>query len=291
MNDKDHKSMRLIFQTITLLLLSSMAHGQTRDTLYVWPDIVPNESSEKHLPVQTDNTKGDVVRITDVTNPALIVFEPETSNNLGVGIIVCPGGAYNILAIDKEGYEIGEWLSELGYTAFVLQYRVPDNQLGALNDIQRAIRMVRAEANQYGLNPKKIGVMGFSAGGSLCARASTQFAIDSYPKVDAIDTLSSKPNFSMLVYPAYLDKGKNSSITPELTVTDKTPPFFIFGTSDDPHGNSSLVMTTELRNNKIPVELHLLQNGGHGYGMRSGNIAAETWPSLLKNWLVYMDKL
>ena len=277
--------MRLILLTITLFVFSSIIQGQTRDTIYLWPDKVPNEKMEKHPPVQTDNTNGNVTRITDITNPALVVFEPQKSKNLGVGIIVCPGGGYNILAIDKEGYEIAEWLTKLGYTAFVLQYRVPNNQLGALNDIQRAIRIVRNEANHYLLTPEKTGVIGFSAGGSLVARASTLFTEDSYPKGDAIDKLSCKPNFSMLVYPAYLDKGEDRSITPELVLGKDVPPFFIFGTSDDSFGNSSLVFAQVLRDNKTPVELHLLQNGGHGYGMRPGNIAAKTWPLLAEAWL------
>jgi acetyl esterase/lipase len=285
MGNKLNKNMRLIFQTLTFLLISTVLQAQTSDTIYLWPDKVPNEKMEKHPPVQTDNTKGDVTRITDITNPALVVFEPKNSNNLGVGVIVCPGGGYNILAIDKEGYEIAEWLNGLGYTAFVLQYRVPDNQLGALNDIQRAIRIVRSEVNHYHLNPEKIGIIGFSAGGSLVARASTLFTNASYTKVDTLDKLSCKPNFSMLVYPAYLDKGEDRSITPELVLSKDVPPFFIFGTSDDYFGNSSLVFTQALRDNKTPVELHLLQNGGHGYGLRPGNVAAITWPSLAEVWL------
>ena len=277
--------MRLIFQIITLLLFTSILQAQTGETIYLWPGNVPNEKMEKHSPVQTDNTKGDVIRITNITNPALIVFEPEKSNNLGVGIIVCPGGGYNIIAIDKEGYEIAKWLNELGYTAFVLQYRVPDNQLGALNDIQRAIRIVRSEAKHYLLNPEKIGVMGFSAGGSLCARASTRFSIDSYLKADNIDELSCRPNFSLLIYSAYLDLGENRSLTPELIMSKDIPPFFIFGTADDEYGNSSLVFAQALRDNHTPVELHLLPSGGHGYGLRPGNIAAEAWPSLAETWL------
>lgn len=276
---------RLFFITILMLFFLSMIQAQTRDAIYLWPDKVPNEKMEKHPPVKTNNTKGDVTRITDITNPALVVFEPNHPNNLGAGIIVCPGGGYNILAVDKEGYEIAEWLNQLGYTAFVLQYRVPNNELGALNDIQRAIRMVRKKANHYHLNPEKIGVIGFSAGGSLVARASTRFADASYSEGDAIDKLSCKPNFSMLVYPAYLDNGEDRSITPELVMSKQVPPFFIFGTSDDPYGNSSLVFAQALRDNQTSVELHLLADGGHGYGMRLGNIAAKTWPSLAELWL------
>lgn len=274
-----------LFLSITLLFSLSMLSAQTRDTLYLWPDQVPGEQEAKHAAVQTDNTKGNTIRLTDITNPALVVFEPKKQNSSGVGIVICPGGGYNILAIDKEGYEIAEWFNELGYTAFVLQYRVPKKQAGALNDIQRAIRMVRSKAIKYDLKVDKIGVLGFSAGGSLGARASTLFNTETYEKIDDMDKVSSRPDFAMLIYPAHLDHGENRSLTPELTITEATPPFFIFGTADDQYGNSSLVMTTALRDHKIPVELHLLPTGGHGYGMRPGNIAAETWPNLARKWL------
>lgn len=278
-------NLRMCYVLIGMLSFSSILHAQAGNTIYLWPDEVPGEKEEKHPPVQTNNTKGNVIRLTNVTNPAFIVFEPEKQNHSEAGIIICPGGSYNILSFDKEGTEIAEWLNKLGYVAFVLQYRVPKKEKGALNDIQRAIRLVREQSEKYNLDPGRIGVMGFSAGGSLCARASTQFTENSYPKADDIDSFSCRPDFSMLIYPAYLDRGKNRSITPELNISDKTPPFFIFGTSDDTHGNSSLVMATSLRDHKVPVELHLLAVGGHGYGLRIGNIAAETWPPLAKEWL------
>ncbi|ULC58558.1 alpha/beta hydrolase fold domain-containing protein [Flaviramulus sp. BrNp1-15] len=275
---------------LIVLLFSSLANSQTKDIIYLWPNEVPGEKKAKHPPRQTDNRSGNVIRLTDITNPTLTVFKPEKRNDSDVGIIVCPGGGYQYLTVNKEGYEIAEWLNTLGYTAFVLEYRVPEKQEGALNDIQRAIRIVRGHSKKYNINPDKIGVLGFSAGGSLAARASTRFTTDSYSKIDDLDNLSSRPDFSILIYPAYLDKGENRSLTPELTITDKTPPFFIFETADDPYGNSALVMTTALRDHKIPVELHFLPEGGHGYGMRPGNIAAETWPSLAKNWLHSMFK-
>jgi acetyl esterase/lipase len=253
--------------------------------IYVWPDEVPGETEAKHLPVIQPVTAGNDIWLTDVTNPVLNVFKPQESVNNGAAVIVCPGGGYNILAIKNEGYEIAEWLNKLGFTAFVLQYRVPDKRAGALNDIQRAIRIVRSKADKLKFDPEKIGVIGFSAGGSLCARASTLFSNDSYTKIDDIDALSSRPNFTLLIYPAYLDKGENRSLTPELTIGSDTPPMFIFGTADDRVGNSSLVMTTALRDAKIPVELHFLPKGGHGYGLREGNIAGETWPVLAERWL------
>jgi len=127
--------------------------------------------------------------------------------------------------------------------------------------------------------------MGFSAGGSLSARASTRYADKTYEPVDATDQLSSKPDFALLIYPAYLDQGPNKSLTQELKLDSKSPPMFVFQTADDPWGNSSLVMAGALRDAKVPVELHLLATGGHGYGVRQGNPAAETWPELAAKWL------
>lgn len=260
-------------------------YSQTVDTIYLWPDKVPGEKGPKHDPIQTENTSGDVIRLTDVTNPAIIVFKPEASLHNGAGVIVCPGGGYRILAMDKEGYEIAEWLNTLGFTAFVLQYRVPNKQKEALYDIQRAIKVIRSKAPEWRLNTSKLGVMGFSAGGGLSALASTRYNEVTYPKLDRMDSESCRPDFALLIYSAYLDKGVNRSLTPELLVDHNTPPMFIFGTADDSHGNSSLVMAAALRDQKVPVELHLLSEGGHGYGMRPGNVAAETWPALAEIWL------
>ena len=275
-----------LFSTLILILLFTVAnYAQTRNTIHLWAGKVPGENEEKHEPIQTSNTRGNVIRLTDVTNPAVIVFEPDVSVNNGAGVIVCPGGGYEILAIDKEGYEVAEWLNKLGFTAFVLQYRVPDKQEEALFDIQRAIRVIRSKAPAWDLNTNKLGVLGFSAGGSLSARASTRYAVDTYAKMDSIDSISCRPDFAVLIYSSYLDDGENRSLTPELLVDNNTPPMFIFGTSDDRFGNGSLVMAAALRDNEVPVEVHLLQEGGHGYGMRPGNIAAETWPLLAEDWL------
>ena len=173
----------------------------------------------------------------------------------------------------------------MGYTAFVLEYRVPKNRKGALQDMQRAIQLVRSKATEYDINPRKIGVMGFSAGGHLSTLISTNYLEDTYQKVDNIDEFSSRPNFSMLIYPAYLDKGEHKHLSPELKVDQYTSPFFIFVTADDPYGNSALVISSALRDKKVPVELHMLAKGRHGYGLRKGNEAAETWPKLAEVWL------
>jgi|TARA_B110000495_G_scaffold196806_1_gene206175 acetyl esterase/lipase len=277
--------MKNILAIVASLFVAGQTLAQGNKTIYLWPGQVPGETEAKHDPVQTDNTSGNVIRITDITNPALIVYEPEESKKNGSSVIVCPGGGYSILAVDKEGYEIAEWLNSLGYTAFVLQYRVPKKYEGAFMDIQRAIRIVRNGANKWKLDVDTVGVIGFSAGASLSAHLSTRFTEQTYLKIDAMDDLSSQPNFTMLIYPAGLDRGENRSLTPELTISDKTPPTFIFATTDDRHANSALVYAGALRDAKIAVEVHLLPEGGHGYGMRKGNAAGETWPKLAEVWL------
>jgi acetyl esterase/lipase len=277
--------MKISIALIALLMISLFGFSQNSVPVCLWPGKVPGEAENKHEPVRTPNKDGDVIRLTDVTNPAFFVFKPKREKSNEAGVIICPGGGYSILAYDKEGTEIAEWLTKIGYTAFVLQYRVPKKQEGALMDAQRAIRLIRKEANGYGLNSNKIGIMGFSAGGNLSARAATLSAKRGYTPVDKADSLSCRPDFALLIYPAYLDQGQNRSLTPELLVNGNTPPMFLFATADDSWGNSALVMTTALRDAKVPVELHFLAKGGHGYGLRPGNIAGETWPKLAEIWL------
>jgi len=277
--------MKNLFVFLPLFLLSISTYAQKREIIYLWPGKVPGELKEKQPPV-IDTSKNDkILRFDEVTNPAIEVFLPDKAINNGSAVIVCPGGGYNILAYDLEGTEIAGWLNRLGFTAFVLQYRIPDKKGGALQDVQRAMRIVRNNPQKWNIDPEKIGVMGFSAGGSLSARASTLFNKKTYPPVDKSDSLSCRPSFTMLIYPAYLDQGPGLTLTPELELSKDVPPVFIFQTADDTYGNSALVMAGALRNAKLPVELHFLSTGGHGYGLRPGKVAAETWPLLAEKWL------
>lgn len=268
-----------------IMLGLNTAISAQQQTIHLWPGTVPGEPAAKQMAQVTADGSNNVKRLTDVTDPLLEVFPAPANNNNGVGIIICPGGGYNILAINLEGYEVAAWLNKLGYTAFVLQYRVPKKEAGALQDAQRAIRIVRSRAAEWRLQPDKIGLMGFSAGGSLTARAATLYNVNAYTPFDKADSLSARPAFGILVYPAYLDKGENRTLTPELKPDSQTPPMFIFATSDDSYGNSALVMAGALRDAKATAELHFYAKGGHGYGLRPGNPAAEVWPGLLEKWL------
>lgn len=277
--------MKTIISIILIFMFVFESFSQKRDIIYLWPGKVPGEVKEKQAPVIDTTGKDSVLRFNEVTNPAIEVWMPDPSTVNGSAVIVCPGGGYRILAYDKEGTEIAAWLNKLGFAAFVLQYRIPDKKEGALQDAQRAIRIVKNNAGKWKIDPEKIGIMGFSAGGSLSARASTLFNKKTYPAVDKADSLSCRPSFTMLIYPAYLDQGPNLTLTPELQLNRDVPPMYIFQTADDQYGNSALVMAGALRNAKLPVELHILPTGGHGYGLRHGSMAGETWPILAEKWL------
>ena len=254
------------------------------DSVYLWPGVVPNETKPKSPPVSTTLDDG-TIRVVEVTNPFFAVFEPKPPDKNGKGIVVCPGGAYVRLAIHKEGYAVAEWLTNLGYTVFVLHYRVPDKRDGALQDLQRSLKLIRQQAQAYGIDPMKLGAMGFSAGAHLVARAGMTSSIQHYPVHDASDKQAGTPDRMILIYPAYLSSGPHNSLTPELQASDKTVDTFIFQTMDDGSAPSALALASALQAAKANVTLHMLPKGGHGYGLYPGNIAAETWPKLLEVWL------
>lgn len=249
----------------------------------MWPGQVPDETEAKHPAILRDSLQ-HITRITDITDPLLTVYKPSANINLHAAIIISPGGGNKYLAIDLEGYEVAKWLSGLGYTVFVLNYRVPNKQTGSLQDIQRAISLIRSKANDYNINIRKIGVMGFSAGGNLSARAMTNFTKRTYVPVDKNDSLSCRPDFALLIYPGSLSTGNDHKLIPEVSVTNDTPPTFIFVAADDQYG-PPLSLAYALKDNKVPYELHVYPKGGHGYGLRKGNPAAETWPALAARWL------
>ncbi len=273
-----NKTKTMLLASAMLLAAPAWAQESERN---IWPDKRPAEVTLKKGRMKQEMGDDGILRIQQMPVPTLQKF-PVVKSPKGKVVIVCPGGGYQILAVNHEGTEIAQWLNALGYTAYVLRYRVPDNREGALQDVQRAIRIARAE------NPgKQVGVMGFSAGASLTARAATRFQLPSYTATDETDTQSARPDFAALIYPAYMDEGEHHTLTPELTITEQTPPFFVFQTADDRYGNSALVISQALRNHKIPVQLHIYEKGGHGYGLRANLAeAASKWPKLMEEWLL-----
>ena len=273
-----NKTKTMLLASAMLLAAPAWAQESERN---IWPDKRPAEVTLEKGKMKQEMGDDGILRIQQMPVPTLQKF-PVVKSPKGKVVIVCPGGGYQILAVNHEGTEIAQWLNALGYTAYVLCYRVPDNREGALQDVQRAIRIARAE------NPgKQVGVMGFSAGASLTARAATRFQSPSYTATDETDTQSARPDFAALIYPAYMDEGEHHTLTPELTITEQTPPFFVFQTADDRYGNSALVISQALRNHKIPVQLHVYEKGGHGYGLRANLAeAASKWPKLMEEWLL-----
>jgi acetyl esterase/lipase len=233
-------------------------------------------------PIATTLQDGSI-RVVEITNPFLAVFKPQVSNRKA--FIICPGGAYVRLAVHKEGYTVASWLSRLGYTVFVLQYRVPDKREGALQDLQRSIRLIRFRAKEFGIDPDKIAAMGFSAGAHVVATAGLTKVSPTYPVQDDVDRLSPVPDRMVTIYPAYLAEKPGLTLSSELKPDSSTVETFIFQTMDDQLAPSSFALATALRNAGANVELHILPGGGHGYGMDPGNRAAEAWPKLLETWL------
>jgi acetyl esterase/lipase len=215
--------------------------------------------------------------------------------NTGAAVIVFPGGGYNVLAIDLEGTEACDWLTSRGITCVLLKYRVPCAKVGpyrdcpsALQDAQRALGLVRFRAAEWHVDPNKIGVMGFSAGGHMVASLSTHFELRRYPPVDDADKVSCRPDFAVALYPGHLAVPEEDFVlNPDIRVTGRTPPTFLLHASDDPVDpvENSLVYYAALRKADVPAEMHLFVHGGHAFGLRRTASPITKWPELLDVWL------
>jgi acetyl esterase/lipase len=266
-------------------------------TLPLWPGIAPGAPA--NLPPEVDTTTAKdnliagrpIVRLGNVSTPTLTLYAPK-ENNTGAAIVVFPGGGYRILAIDLEGTEVCDWLNSAGITCLLVKYRVPDTgpypkSPAALQDAQRALGLVRQHAAEWHIDPNRVGVLGFSAGAHLSAALSTHFDKRLYDPVDAADALSCRPDFAVIVYPGYLaNAAENMAANSEIQPTEKTPPSFIVQAEDDPvHVENSTVYFLQLKNAKVPAELHLYAQGGHGYGLRRTELPVTTWPQSVETWL------
>lgn len=272
--------------------------GASLPAIDLWPGTPPGETKtfdpEKDLSKPNDGRVAgkEVIRLGNVSKPTLQVYRPAVDKNTGSAVLVCPGGGYHILAMDLEGTEVCEWLNSLGVTAVLLKYRVPRRDgasegLAPIQDAQRALGLTRSHAKEWGIQPDRIGVMGFSAGGHLSARLSNQFKDRHYPLIDDSDRISCRPDFVMLIYPAYLtDKDKGDQLRPEMPVSSNTPPTFISISQDDPvRVENALHYSVALQAAKVPLELHVYPTGGHGYGLRRTEVAVTTWPDRAAEWL------
>ena len=272
------------------------------EVIRLWPGKAPGETKEigpeRALPAKAKEAANPIIRLTDVSTPVLTIFEPETKASTGTSVIVCPGGGYNILAYNHEGTEICEWLNSLGITAGLLKYRVPRRDPDApheipLKDAQRAMRLMRSRAADLGINPERIGMLGFSAGGNLTMMAGTHYEEMTYDPIDAADKQSARPDFLIPIYPAYLvDKKNASQLDPLVAVTKDTPPTFVAITYDDAdRAIGAALLLIELKKNKVPGELHIYHKGGHGYGMRPSANPVSKWPQRCQEWMISLGLL
>jgi len=296
----------LVLAALLLLGAAPMLHAQQVLPLYKGniPDSKPNDVKETSVTLANGG-----VRISNVVQPTLTVFPASKEKATGTAMIVCPGGGYTRLSIDHEGYDVAKRLNDMGITAFVLKYRLPndasqpDKSLAPLLDAQQAVRLVREQAAKFNVKPDRIGLMGFSAGGHLASTAGTHFT---QPADEKASKTSVRPDFLVLLYPviSFNDSlahagsrdnllGKNAAPTPlrlysnELQVTDQTPPTFLVHAQDDktvPVLNS-VVFYEALTRHKVPAELHLYPQGGHGFGLHN-KTTQDDWTERLHNWLV-----
>ena len=266
------------------------------------PDALSDSKPESVTTSDSLVAKETVIDVWDVTEPTITIYSPK-KNNTGVAVIVFPGGGFHGLAIDLEGTEICQWLASQGITGILLKYRVPNsgpNWNGdckchvqpkaptALEDAQRALGIVRLNAVKWHINPNKIGVIGFSAGGYMVADISTHFKKRAYSPIDAADKESCRPDFAIALYPGHMKmEGKPFVLNPKIHFTKETPPTFLLQAEDDPVDtiDYSLLYYIGLKNAGVPVEMHLYAHGGHGFGLRKTKFPITEWPKLVEVWL------
>ena len=292
--------------TFLLLMMASISYAQN-ETILLYPDGVPGFKGTQ-IPEDSKTADG-ITCVKDITQPALYVYQPKNKTS-DAAVIICPGGGYSVLAIDHEGYDIAAWFNERGITAYVLKYRLPQDELfenveiRPLQDAQQAIRIVRKNALKYGISPDKIGIMGFSAGGHLASTASTHFETQVGEITDP--AISVRPDFSLLIYPVITFSetithsgsrdnliSKNASeakveyYSNEKHVSANTPPAFLISTTDDGVSPENSVMYFQAcRKNNVPVEMHIYEKGGHGYALKKRGLGpVESWPARMEDWM------
>jgi acetyl esterase/lipase len=280
----------------------SQGHSQVP----IWPGTPPDARPTKGPETFSDGTDNDfrvagrtVESIGKVSKPTMTVYSP-AGRNTGVAIVIFPGGGYWDLAIDLEGTEVCDWLTSEGVTCVLLKYRVPGDGLFprsgpypkspmALEDAQRTMGLVRLHAAEWQIDPHKVGVLGFSAGGHLVGAISTHFQKRLYPAVDAADKESCRPDFGVAIYPGHMleNTTREFQLNPYVPVTKQTPPMFLLQAEDDPVDTAmnSLVYYAALKEAGVPVEMHLYAHGGHAFGLRRTENPITAWPLLLKTWL------
>ena len=293
-----HGCMKLVLASLIAVIGFAAHAAAAPEIIKLWPNGAPNAVAPAGEEKDTTGPKGgmvagkSVIRLGNVSQPTLTLYRAPKESNTGACVVVCPGGGYNILAWDLEGTEICEWFNSIGVNAALLKYRVPkapgaEKHAAPLQDAQRAIGLLRHRATEWAIDAKRIGILGFSAGGHLSAVACNNHDKRTYPATDDADKASCRPDFALLIYPAYLTvKEKGDVISPELPLNAQTPPTFIVMTQDDGvRVESALFYYLALKQAKVSAELHLYPTGGHGDGLRSSAHMVTRWPQRAEEWL------
>jgi acetyl esterase/lipase len=293
---------RAVCLLAVLPALCVMSRAASPETIDLWPEGVPG--LHPNAGPQTEPAPG---RVANINHPSLTVFRPDPAKANGTAMIICPGGGYVRLAIGHEGHQIGHWLNSLGVTAFMLEYRLGDYGAPApLQDVLRAIRLVRSRAVDFAIDPHRVGIIGFSAGGHVAATAGTLYDDPAGRTGSPLDAVSARPDFLLLIYPVitmydpYVHHGSRTALlgkhptaaqlahwSPERNVTARTPPAFLV-TTDEDHTvpcENSIEFFQALRRAKVPAELHVFEHGPHGFGLGASVGPASAWPTLARNWL------
>ena len=305
--------MRALIVMLCAACLMNSLHAKTRDwqpsaghtEIQLWPGAVPDAQPVPGPETMVSRTDPQVagrpwIAVTNVTRPTLTVYAPKVGNT-GAAVVVFPGGGFQVLAMDLEGTEVCHWLTSNGVTCVLLKYRVPSAPYAwrcdcyspdtyarstlALEDAQRAMGLIRLHAKEWQIDPHKVGVLGFSAGGYLVAEISTSYGHRLYPAVDAADKESARPDFAMVIYPGHL--AAPGGLNPTVPVSRDTPPTFLVQAENDSMDGvkQSLVYYTALAKANVPVEMHLYAHGGHAFGLRRTKFPITAWPKLAKTWL------
>lgn len=279
---------------------------QATDPLVVelWPGPVPGDvgiDGQENSRIYNSKLVGNTRLITNVTRPSLTVYRPPAAKNTGTAMLVCPGGGYHDLFWELEGEEVVAWLNSQGIAGIILKYRCPRRPgdqkgvppLGPLLDAQRAVSLVRSKATEWGIDPHRIGMVGFSAGGHLALATATSFHERRYPAIDAVDAVSCRPDFAVLCYSGYLKADGRDEVSSGIRIPADTPPVFLAHAGDDSVSEvaHSVIMYLALQRAKIPTELHVYATGEHDFGVRRNDKLPSSWPQLCLDWLRSRDLL
>ena len=268
----------------------------------LWPDEVPGDvgiAGQEKSRIHDSRFVGNTLLITNVTRPSLTVHLPPVEMNTGTAMLICPGGGYWDLFWELEGEEVAAWLNSRGIAGIILKYRVPRRPgdvkgvppSGPLSDAQRAVSFVRSHANEWRIDPCRIGVVGFSAGGHLALATATGFNDRNYRQIDAIDAVSCRPDFAVLCYSGYLKDTERDSVADGIHIPADTPPVFLTHAGDDSESDvtHSVIAYLGLHRAGVPAELHVYASGEHDFGVRRDGRLPSSWPQLCLDWLRSLD--